>query len=62
MTFAANEAASFQCKLDRGAYAPCTSPKTYKRLPKGRHTISVFGTDSLGNADATPATQAFKVK
>ena len=32
--------ATFQCKLDKGAFAPCTSPKSYKVKP-GKHTFSV---------------------
>ena len=52
--------ATFQCKLDKGAFAPCTSPKTYKVKP-GRHTFSVEAVAPAGT-DATPATFSFKVK
>ncbi len=52
--------ATFQCKLDKGAFAPCTSPKTYK-VKKGKHTFSVEAVDPAGT-DATPATFSFKVK
>ena len=52
--------ATFQCKLDKGAFAPCTSPKTYKVKP-GRHTFSVEAV-APGGTDATPATFSFKVK
>ena len=52
--------ATFQCKLDKGAFAPCTSPKTYKAKP-GRHTFTVEALAPAGT-DATPATFSFKVK
>lgn len=52
--------ASFKCKLDKGAFTPCASPKTYK-VKLGKHTFSVEAVDATG-ADRTPATFAFKVK
>ena len=47
--FAANEAASFECKLDGAALAPCSSPKAYAALADGSHTFAVAGTDAAGN-------------
>jgi subtilase-type serine protease len=59
-TFSATVAGStFQCKLDKGAYKACTSPKTYKVKP-GKHTFSVRAVGP-GGTDATPATFKFKV-
>ena len=52
--------ATFKCKLDKGAFAPCTSPKTYKVKP-GKHTFSVEAVGGFGT-DPTPATFSFKVK
>jgi hypothetical protein len=52
--------ATFQCKLDKGSFAPCTSPKTY-RVKRGSHTFSVEAVGPAGT-DATPATFSFKVK
>jgi hypothetical protein len=52
--------ATFQCKLDKGSFAPCASPKTYK-VKKGKHTFSVEAVGP-GGTDATPATFSFKVK
>lgn len=51
--------ATFQCKLDKGAFAPCTSPKRYKVKP-GKHKFSVEATKA-GLTDPTPATFKFKV-
>lgn len=52
--------ATFECKLDKGAYASCTSPKTYK-VKLGSHTFSVRA-KAGGVVDPSPATFRFKVK
>jgi WD40-like Beta Propeller Repeat len=53
--------AGFECKLDEGAFAACTSPQTVK-VKKGKHSFQVRSTDAAGNADPTPATQSWTVK
>jgi hypothetical protein len=53
---------SFQCAVDgQTLKVPCTSPYTVK-VKKGKHTFRVRATDSAGNADATPASDSWKVK
>jgi hypothetical protein len=52
-------AASFECKLDKGDFKPCTSPKAYKAKP-GRHTFSVRALDSTGTGPAATATVKVK--
>jgi Big-like domain-containing protein len=47
--------ATFQCRLDDGAWAACTSPKTYTGLTLGGHTAGVRAADPAGNVDASPA-------
>lgn len=42
--------AKYQCKLDSGAYADCTSPKGFTELGDGAHTFLVRSVDSAGNA------------
>lgn len=60
-TFSASETAIFQCKIDSGAYASCTSPKNYTSLAEGAHTFYVKATDTATNEDATPASYTFTV-
>lgn len=48
--FKSNEAGStFQCKLDKGKFKTCRSPKTYKKLKPGKHVFKVRATDKAGN-------------
>jgi hypothetical protein len=39
---------SFQCKLDRGKLVSCRSPRIYRRLKPGRHTVRIYATDGSG--------------
>src|SRR6478609_1388430 len=47
--FSAGEASTFQCELDAGAFAPCTSPTTLGSTADGSHTYTVKATDAAGN-------------
>lgn len=40
----------FECSIDSGTYAPCSSPLTTADLPPGVHTIDVRAVDVAGNA------------
>ena len=51
---------SYLCKIDSGAYAACTSPRTYGSLADGSHTFSVEAVDAVGNA-STPSTYTWVV-
>jgi Ca2+-binding RTX toxin-like protein len=62
IAFASNETGStFRCKLDRGPFKACRSPRVYT-IQKGRHMIRVYAVDAAGNRDRTPAVAAFRVR
>src|SRR6478672_3708246 len=48
-SFSASEASAFQCQLDAGGFAPCTSPTTLGSIADGSHTYTVKATDAAGN-------------
>src|SRR6267142_1224540 len=51
---------TFSCKLDSGASAACTAPRSYTGLLAGSHVFSVTATDAAGNVSA-PASFAWTV-
>ncbi len=60
--FAASEQPSrFVCKLDARPFKPCASPKTLRRLDRGRHGFYVKAIDAFSNKDATAVAYRFKV-
>ncbi len=60
--FSSSEAgSSFECKLDSGSWAACTTPKAYTKVTPGSHLFSVRAIDAAKNVDATPATGAWTV-
>ena len=51
--FSADEPSSFQCRVDAGALAPCSSPISYQNLADGIHTFVAVPTDAVGNPGAS---------
>lgn len=63
VAFSSNDdEATFQCKLDDGAFEVCASPKEYPGLAEGSsHTVEVRAVNPAGVADPTPATRTWTV-
>ena len=62
ITFSGDLFATFQCALDGGAFAPCTSPKTYTGLAVGWHYVEVRAVDPNGHVDMSPALHNWTVQ
>ena len=60
-TFVSSAAGStFECRVDAGPFAACTSPFSTSSLANGPHTFEVRAITADG-ADPTPATRSFRV-
>jgi hypothetical protein len=55
------EPASFQCRVDTAAFAPCRSPHMLAGLPLGQHRFEVRAVDRAGNVDPTPAARTWTI-
>jgi len=49
----------FKCKIDKGHFKTCRSPKLYKHLRHGKHTVQVEAIDKAGNV-SKPVKRRFK--
>ena len=58
---ASEAGSSFECRLDEGTFAGCSSPHAVAVLADGSHTLDVRATDTAGNTDPTPASRAFAI-
>jgi HYR domain len=62
-SFSSPEAgASFECSLEGGAFASCSSPQSYAGLGDGTHSFAVRAIDAAGNADPTPAAHTWTIR
>ncbi len=53
--------ASFECRLDSGAWSACASPYSANDLPEGNRAFAVRAIDAAGNVDPTPDVRLFIV-
>jgi hypothetical protein len=58
---ASESSSTFQCKLDKRAYAPCASPREYRNLSPGPHVLRVRAVDAAGNVDPFPEVARFRI-
>ena len=59
-SFTANRSgATFQCSLDAGSYAACSSPKSYSGLADGSHTFRVLAV--LNGSNGSPSSRSWTV-
>ncbi len=59
--YATESVPGFECRLDNGAYGPCSPPLVLTRLKRRAHTFRVRAVDAAGNVDPTPASHRFWV-
>lgn len=52
---------TFLCKFDHQPFAPCRTPRKWRRLKPGMHRVAVVAIDTAGNRDQTPAVRTFRV-
>jgi Bacterial Ig-like domain len=57
---ASDPVATFECKLDKGQFAPCASPFRPPKLRPGKHKLKVRAVSDVGT-DGTPAVRKFRI-
>jgi Cys-rich repeat protein len=60
-SFTSPESGTFECRIDAGSFASCTSPQNYSGLTEGSHTFYVRAIDTAGNVDSTPASYVWNI-
>ncbi|MCE9666964.1 Ig-like domain-containing protein [Myxococcus stipitatus] len=55
------EVTGFECALDGAAFAPCSTPITFRDLAEGPHFLEVRTTDPAGNVEDPPARRDWTV-
>lgn len=61
-SFSSNKSGvTYQCRLDSGSWAGCSSPRNYSGLTLGVHSFQVAAVDSFGHIDPTPASAGWTI-
>ena len=60
-TFKSDTGATFECRIDGGAFQPCSSPVTTTPLPDGPHRLTVRASNAAFNVEVSPPTRSFTV-
>ena len=60
-TFKSDTGATFDCRIDAGAFQPCSSPVTTTPLPDGPHSFTVRASSAAFNVEVSPPTRSFTV-
>ena len=62
-SFGSNDGgATFECRLDGGAYEPCAPAVSFSGLAVGSHSVSARAIDGSDNEDATPASYSWLIE
>ena len=59
--FTSSEPATFECRLDKREWKPCSSPRKLRAKGIGKHTFGVRATDDAGNREAKPLKFKYRV-
>lgn len=57
----AGAGATYECLLDTGSFASCSSPRLYSSLGEGSHTFKVRVRNATGTYDPTPAVRFWTI-
>jgi hypothetical protein len=52
---------TFECRLDSGAWSPCTSPHRVSGLTRGLHTLRARAVGANGLVDASPVAASIRI-
>ncbi len=56
------QGSTFECKVDSGSFAACSSPNQTRCSSEGAHTFQVRAIDPSGNVDGSPAQRAITIE
>lgn len=59
--FDPNYPSTLTCRIDSGAWTPCSGQQDYNNLAEGSHTFTVRATDLTGSVEASPAQRTWVV-